>query len=199
MWKHIIAFCESEGVDHFTEDLGMRFLDRRYNFSELERTGALTQSIVNTFRVVRMIGDFQQHGSILRRYYKQKELLQHDGFKAILQNFENHCRQREYARVTQKHYRDTSEQFLSYVESQGIKHIADITGKQVAGYINTLLGYSYKTVELQLCALRSFFGYSVPTSFIKRIWEKPYRPSRPGSNSGSPRYGRRMPSPRCSM
>ena len=159
MWKHIITFCESEGVDHFTEDPGMRFLDRRYNFSELEKAGALTQSIVNAFRVVRMIGDFQQHGSILRRYYKQKELLQQDGFKAILQNYEHHCRQREYAKVTQKHYRDTGEQFLSYVESQGIKHIADITGTQVAGYINTLLGYSYKTVELQLCALRSFFGY----------------------------------------
>jgi integrase/recombinase XerD len=159
MWKHIIAFSESEGVDHFTEDLGMRFLDRRYNFSELEKTGRLTQSIVNAFRVVRMIGDFQQHGSILRRYYKQKELLHHDGFKALLQNYEHHCRQREYARVTQKHYRDTSEQFLSYAESQGIRHIGDIAGKQVAGYINTLLGYSYKTVELQLCALRSFFGY----------------------------------------
>ena len=47
MWEHIIAFCESEGVDHFTEDLGMRFLDRRYNFSELEKTGHLTQSIAN--------------------------------------------------------------------------------------------------------------------------------------------------------
>ncbi len=159
MWKHIIAFCESEGADHFTEDLGMRFLDRRYNFSELEKAGTLTQSIVNVFRVVRMIGDFQQHGSVLRRYYKHKELLHHDGFKALLQKYEHHCRQKGYARVTQKHYRDTSEQFLSYVESQGIKHIADITGKQVAGYINTLLGYTYKTVELHLCALRSFFGY----------------------------------------
>lgn len=159
MWKHIMTFSESEGVDHFTEDLGIRFLDRRYNFSELEKTGHLTQSIVNAFRVVRMIGDFQQHGSILRRYYKHRELLHHDGFKAILQDYEHHCRQREYAKVTQKHYRDTSEQFLSYVESRGISHIGAVTGKQVAGYINTLLGYSYKTVELQLCALRSFFGY----------------------------------------
>ena len=61
--------------------------------------------------------------------------------------------------MTQNHYRDISEKFLSYLESQEIRHITDITGKHVAGYINTLLGYSYKTVELQLCALRSFFGY----------------------------------------
>jgi len=46
---------------------------------------------VNVFRVVRMIGDFQQHGSILRRYYKHKELVHHNGYKAILQNYEHHC------------------------------------------------------------------------------------------------------------
>jgi site-specific recombinase XerD len=106
-----------------------------------------------------MIGDFQQHGCILRRYYKHKELLHHEGYKAILQNYENYCRQKEYSKVTQKHYRNTTEQFLNYVESRGVGHIGDITGKLVAGYINTLLGYAYKTVELQLCALRSFFGY----------------------------------------
>jgi len=159
MWKHIIAFCESEGADYFTEDLGMRFLDRRYNFSALEQAGTLTQSIVNVLRVVRMIGDFQQHGSILRRYYKHQDLLHHDEYKALLQDYEQYCRHKEYSTVTQKHYRDTAEQFLSYVESHGVKHVADTTGKQVAGYINTLLGYTYKTVELQLCALRSFFRY----------------------------------------
>ena len=159
MWRHIVTFCESEGVDHFTEDLGMRFLDKRYNFSELEKTGKLTQSIINVFRVIRMLGDFQQHGSILRRYYKQKELLQHNEFKEMLQHYVNHCRQKEYSKVTQNHYRDISEKFLSYLESQEIRNITDITGKHVAGYINTLLGYTYKTVELHLCALRSFLRY----------------------------------------
>lgn len=159
VWGHIIAFAEREGVTHFTEDLGMRFLDERYNFSQLEKTGSLTQSIINVFRVVRMIGDFQQHGTILRRYYKHTELLQQDGFKAILHGYEDHCRRKEYSTVTRKHYQGIVEQFLSYAESQGIGHIADMSGTHVASYITTLLGYTFKTVELQLCGLRSFFGY----------------------------------------
>lgn len=159
MWRHIIAFCESEGLDHFTEDLGMRFLDKWYNFSELEKTGNLTQSIINVFRIVRMLGDFQQHGSILRRYYKQKELLQNNEFKELLQYYMSHCQQKEYSKVTQNHYRDICEKFLSYLESQKISQITDIIGKHINGYINTLLGYTYKTVELQLCALRSFLRY----------------------------------------
>ncbi len=159
MWRRIVTFFESEGVDYFTEEVGMRFLEKEYNFFELEKAGKLTQSIINVFRVVRMLGDFQQHGSILRRYYKQKELLQNKEFKDVFQYYACHCQQKEYSKVTQNHYRKISEKFLSYLESQEIRHVTDITTKHVSGYINTLLGYSYKTVELQLCGLRSFLRY----------------------------------------
>jgi site-specific recombinase XerD len=49
--------------------------------------------------------------------------------------------------------------FLSFIESQDIRQSTDITAKHIAGYISTLLGYSYKTVELELCGLRSFLRY----------------------------------------
>ena len=165
MWRHIATFCESNEADHFTEDLGLRFLDKRYNFSELEKSGKLTQSIINVFRVVRMLGDFQQHRSILRRYYKQKELLQRHEFREMLQRYADHCRQKEYSKVTQNHYRTISEKFLSYLESREIEHIPDIAATHVAGYINTLLGYACKTVELHLCAMRSFLGYLYTNEF----------------------------------
>lgn len=168
MWRQIVTFCESVGIDHFTEDLGMSFLDKCYNFFELEKTGKLKQSVINVFRTVRMLGDFQQHGSILRRYYKQEELLQNNEFKEMLQHYLGHCRQKEYSKVTQKHYMKIGEKFLSYLESQEVGHIKNITGKHVAGYINTLLGYSHKTVELHLCATRSFLGYLYNSEFHPR-------------------------------
>ena len=159
MWGRIVTFFENEGIDHFTEEVGMRFLDKRYNFFELEEAGDLTQSIINAFRVVRMLGDFQLHGSILRRYYKQNDLLHNNEFKEILHHYVTHCQQKEYSKVTQNHYRKISEKFLSFLESQETVSYSDITAKHVSGYINTLLGYSYKTVELHLCALRSFLRY----------------------------------------
>lgn len=159
MWKHIATFLEQEDADHFTEEAGMRFLDEQFNFFELEKAGKLTQSITNVFRIVRMLGDFQQHGSILRRYYKQKELLHTDKFKHLLQGYQNHCQQKDYAKATQNHYRKIGERFLSFLESQGIRESTEITAKHISGYINTLMGYSYKTVEQQLCGLRSFLRY----------------------------------------
>ncbi len=71
-WKHIATFLKQEGLESFTEEAGMRFLDTKYDFFRLENAGELTQSLINRLRVIRMLGDFQQHGSILRRYYKQK-------------------------------------------------------------------------------------------------------------------------------
>ena len=142
LWRHIATFCRDESLDHFTEEVGLRFLEKHYDFFELEKAGKLTQSIINVFRVVRMLGDFQQHGSILRRYYKQRELLQNIEFKGIVTNYSHHCRQKEYSKVTQNHYRKISEKFLSFLESQEIRHVIDITAKHVSGYINTLLGYT---------------------------------------------------------
>ena len=159
MWRRIATFLEHEGLDHFTEEAGMRFLDEQFNFFALEQAGELTQSIINVFRIVRMLGDFQQHGSILRRYYKHKELLQLNEFKEVLQGYQNHCQDKEYAKVTQNHYRKIGEKFLSFLESQNIRQTTDITARHTSDYINTLMGYSYKTVELQLCGLRSFLRY----------------------------------------
>jgi integrase/recombinase XerD len=159
MWRRITLFLESENVDHFTEEIGLSFLDKEFNFFELEKEKKLTQSTINVFRIVRMLGDFQQHGCILRRYYKQKELLQNDKFKETLQLYASDCLQSDYATATQNHYKRISEQFLSFLGSQNIVKISQITTKQVAGYITTLLGYSYKTVEQQLCGLRAFFRF----------------------------------------
>ena len=160
MWKRMATFFDQEGIDSFSEEAGMRFLDEQFHFFEREKAGTLTQSIINVLRIVRMLGDFQQHGSILRRYYRHhKELLQTDALKKVLQGYQAHCRQREYAKATQEHYRKIAEQLLSFLEPQGIRQPADIMARHLSGYIRTLMGYSYKTVELQLCGLRSFLRY----------------------------------------
>jgi hypothetical protein len=119
MWRRIATFLEHEALEYFTEEAGMRFLDEQFNFFALEKAGELTQSIINVFRIVRMLGDFQQHGCILRRYYKHKELLQLNEFKKVLHGYQNHCQDKEYTKVTQNHYRNIAEKFLSFLESQG--------------------------------------------------------------------------------
>jgi site-specific recombinase XerD len=159
MWAKIALFLEAEHSDFFTEELGLRFLETRYNFLEREKNGRLTQGLVNIGRVVRMLGDFQQHRCILRRHYKHRELLQTDTFRCILASYVTDCQQRQYSRSTQDHYRKGAEKFLSFLESRGVTDCTQITAEHCESYILTWLGYQAKTVELQCCALRSFLRY----------------------------------------
>jgi site-specific recombinase XerD len=159
IWKQIQEFAQKEGRWAFDEDLGLRFLDQSCHFSELEQAGKLTQSVINLLRVVRMLGDFQRHGSILRRYYRHKELLLNSQLKATLKAFSTYCHDQSFSVVTQNHYRKIAEKFLSFLESKQVVDCATITAKHLSDYINTLLGYSYKTVEMHLCALRCWLRF----------------------------------------
>ena len=158
VWRHISTFLEQQGAVQFTEGLGLRFLEARYDYPVLEEAGKLNQSIINVGRVVRMLGDFQQHGSILRRYYKQRQLLQNPSFTAVLEAYIQTCGER-YSRVTQDHYRKSAEKFLSFLESQEITVLGQITARHCRAYIETWMGYQPKTIEQQLCGLRSFLRY----------------------------------------
>ena len=139
-WKHVATFLEQEGLDGFTEEAGMRFLEAKYDFFALEKAGTLTQSLINQLRIVRMLGDFQQHGSVLRRYYKQKLVLRSEALAQWLQRFEIHCQQKAYSIVTCNHYRKTTERFLSYIESQNVWQVENILATHIPDYVKTLLG-----------------------------------------------------------
>lgn len=49
--------------------------------------------------------------------------------------------------------------FLDYSVSQKVKSCREITLTLINSYINTLAGYTYKTVEQNLCSLRAFFRF----------------------------------------
>jgi len=160
-WKHIGLYLEKQGLNSFTEEAGMRFLESRYDFFSREKAGTLTQAQINSLRIIRMLGDFQQHGSVLRRYYKQKMVLESQSFKQCLERFQTHCRSKEYSKVTCNHYRKTTERFLSYIESQNVCEADCILVRHIPDYVKTLLGYSYKSVEQQLCGLRCFLRFLI--------------------------------------
>lgn len=61
--------------------------------------------------------------------------------------------------VTIGHYTKESAKFLDYADSQRITSCSEINHTLINNYIKTLAGYTYKTIEQQLCSLRAFFKY----------------------------------------
>jgi len=158
-WKLLLAFAKKRGEKYYSEQLGIEFLETHFNILKKDVQGLLTQNEVQNLRVIRMLGDFQLHGTILRRYYKQKKLLHNPYFIKIHETFKNYCISKNYSETTVEHYTKITARFLDYADAKKIMSCKDINLTLINNYIKTLAGYTYKTVEQQLCGLRVLFKH----------------------------------------
>jgi len=166
-WQQLLAFSEDQGITQYSERLGIDFIEQNFNILEKDFEGVLLQSEVQNLRIIRMLGDFQLHGTILRRYYKHKDLLHNPYFIEVINNFKQYCINKDYSAVTVEHYTKHSSRFLDYADAQSICSCKEINLPVINGYIKTLSGYTYKTVEQQLCSLRALFKYLFKDELIE--------------------------------
>jgi site-specific recombinase XerD len=136
----------------------MEYVDRRCDFFAKEQAGLLTQSNIYLFRIVRMLGDFRQHGVISRRYMRSLSRINEQSHLDVLASFRKYCETCDYSAATQKSYHRLAENFLSFLEARK-RFITDVCSSDLTGYVKTLLGYSYKTVEFTLCGTKAFLRF----------------------------------------
>jgi site-specific recombinase XerD len=67
--------------------------------------------------------------------------------------------EKDYSKVTVDHYIKQSARFMDYLDSQSIRSCGEINLTLINNYIKTLAGYTYKTVEQNICSLRAFFKF----------------------------------------
>ncbi len=166
-WKKIIQFAEERSEVFYSEQFGIDYIEYHYQILEKDFDKTLSQKDTQELRIIRMIGDFQLHHTVLRRYYKHRELLSDPYYKGISKNFKKYCEQKDYSKVTVDHYVKQSERFMDYLVSQGIHDCHDIELPIINGYIRTLAGYTYKTVEQNICSIRSFLRYLLEQDILK--------------------------------
>src|SRR6056297_1768941 len=166
-WRKILKFVQERGETHFSEQLGLDFLEKHYNILGKDIEKRLSQSDAYQLRIVRMLGDFQLHHTVLRRYYKHKEILKDAYFIEIRDRFKQYCINKDYSTVTIDHYVKQSSRFMDYLVSQKINNCRDINLKLINAYIKTLAGYAYKTIEQVICSLRAFFRFLLVTGEVQ--------------------------------
>ncbi len=157
-WKRLIAYFDERGEQFFSEKTAMQYVDEKCDFFAKEKAGLLTQSNIYLLRIVRMIGDFQEHGTVLRRYQRSLSKVDKAENLKLLSNFKERCKTVDYSASTQKSYCRTAENFLSFIEAHD-SSVKEINAKTLAAFVKTLMGYSYKTVEFVLCGTRAFLRF----------------------------------------
>ena len=166
-WKKIIQFAEQRDEIFYSEQLGINYVEHHYQILEKDFDKTLSQRDTQELRIIRMIGDFQLHHTVLRRYYKHRELLTDPYYRGISKGFKRYCEHKDYSRVTIDHYVKQSERFMDYLVSQGIHNCNDINLAVINCYMRTLAGYTYKTVEQNICSIRSFLRYLQEQNILK--------------------------------
>ena len=158
-WNQLMAYAEDRGEYFYTGQLGMDFLNEFFGISQEDFSRPLPQAETQEIRVIRMVGDFQLHHAVLRRYFKHKEILTVPFFVDIRSRFRSFCEKKGYSQVTTGHYVKQSSYLMDYLAAQGMDDFTEVTLDTVNAYIRTLAGFSYKTVEQHICSLRAFFRF----------------------------------------
>lgn len=158
-WNQLMAYAEDRGECYYTEQLGMDFLKEFFGVTQEVFSRTLPQAETQEIRVIRMVGDFQLHHAVLRRYLKHKEILTTPFFVDIRSRFQSSCEKKGYSQVTTEHYVKQSSYLMDYLAAQGMNDFTAVTLDTVNAYIRTLAGFSYKTVEQHICSLRAFFRF----------------------------------------
>lgn len=160
-WEKIHSFLLSEyGDSEFEMERGLAYLEKQYNLQTRYNNGTLSQQRVQLLRVVHMLEDYRLHQVLTRRYYASKNPIRLDGlFSETHEKYVCSLSVSELSKSTIGHYDSISKVFLDYLAQKGIGCIESISFDICNGYLRTLAGYSFKTVEQNVCALRHFLRF----------------------------------------
>jgi site-specific recombinase XerD len=157
-WRRLERFFASRGVQEFSLDLAMTWVDGACGgFFEKEQAGTLKPTDVYLFRVAQMLDDFAVQGAVLRRYSRTVGKLA-AGQADMLARFQAWLQAGDCAASTVRSYATVAGEFLAFTGRRG--GLAGLDAGIIGAFVATLAGYQAKTVEHKLCAVRSFLRFA---------------------------------------
>lgn len=163
-WRRLERFFASRGVQEFSLDLAMAWVDQACGgFFDKERAGTLKATDVYLFRVAQMLNDFAVHGTVLRRYSRTVDKLT-VGEADVVAQFQAWLRAGGCAASTVRAYGTVAGEVLAFTGRRG--GLARLDVGVIDAFVATLAGYQAKTVEHKLCAVRSFLRFAAREGLV---------------------------------
>ena len=156
-WRRMERFFAARGVEEFSLDVAMAWVDEACGFFGKEQTGTLKRTDVYLFRVAQTLEDYAVHGAVLRRYSRSVSKLSGDGAEAVAR-FQEWLRAAGRSVSTVRAYGTLAGEFVAFAGTRGGLGACDAA--TIGAFVATLAGYQVKTVEQKLCAVRSFLRFA---------------------------------------
>jgi integrase/recombinase XerD len=165
-WRTLLQFAKERGELFYSGQLGIDFVEKHFNVFEKDDNQRLSENDVRELRVIRLIGNFQLHNTILRRC-KHKEVLTNPYFIELLNQFQLYCEDKKLSKATTNQNVIKSVRFMHYLASQNVTDCKKISLPLIHAYIKTLAGYSYATIRHTISCMRTFLRFLLETGEIQ--------------------------------
>lgn len=160
-WNKIQNFLMEEyGDTEYQMERGLKYLEKQYGFITKYTERTLTQQRVQLLRVVHMLEDYSLHKILTRRYHASKNPISLNAYyDAVFKHYCEYLNGAELSASTAGHYKSISTVFMDCLAQRRVSDVNGITMEICNGYLKTQAGYSFKTVEQNVCGLRHFLRY----------------------------------------
>lgn len=162
-WRRMQNFFAARGVEEFSLDVAMAWVDEACGFFGKEQAGSLKPNDIYLFRVAQMLGEYAAHGAVLRRYNRSVSKLSGDGAETVAR-FQAWLRAADRAVSTVRTYGTVAGEFVAFTGTRG--GLARCDAATIEAFVATLAGYQVKTAGQKLCAVRSFLRFASDAGLV---------------------------------
>src|SRR6266851_1989358 len=117
-WRRLQKHFAARGVEEFSLDASMAWVDEACGFFAKEQAGTLKRTDVYLFRVAQMLEDYAVHGAVLRRYNRSVSKLDGPGAEAVAR-FQAHLRSAGRSVSTVRAYGTLAGEFVAFTGTRG--------------------------------------------------------------------------------
>ena len=175
-WNKILLFLIDEyGDTEFDMESGLKYLEKQYGFISNCNNGTLSQQRVQLLRVIHMLEDYSLHKVLTRRYFASKNpLVLNSYYSVIFADYTTYLESTELSTSTKEHYKRSAMIFMDYLTQTKTLQTGEIIMENCNAYLKTLTGYSFKTIEQNICGIRHFLRYLysenlIPKNYAEKI------------------------------
>ena len=158
-FNRICAFARDRNELYFSEKFGMEYLKEKYGCTTDYYQEPFPPKARQAIRSIRLLGDYQLHGVVIRRIIKRKGYVKPPQFEEVLTAYEKECENNEYSLRGMRSRLQRLFFFVDYLSLRRVKGVAEITPEIISDYVICICPKHEKSIAAILTTLRVFLRF----------------------------------------
>ena len=155
-WNRFISFCEKKNYLYFTEDIGNEFLEEQKLTPTHYHTLPEGSTVKMIVRSIRIFGDYQLHGTVLRVTKHCNVTHDYGNFTDAYNAFEKYCIERNLSAQTLRTYGRYIRTFITFLIDNNVNSSKTLCSNHITAFALTLAGLSNANIRGHLGGIRFF-------------------------------------------